>query len=129
MSRFYTRRMCIQIAQESEEKGWESEIEPREDVREELKFWLKNLRKVNGYRIRQKDQVLIFDSIGGSDAGDFQVGGALVEEMEPLEDSVFKFQLSEEEKKKSSTYRDGRNPGGDQVTLEKVAGEKSSVEK
>ena len=95
LSRFYTRRMSIQIAQETEDNKWSRDIILREDVLEELWFWLRNLRRLNGFRIRQKEEVVTFDCQGGSDAGGHQVGGALVEELVPVQDSVFKSQLTE----------------------------------
>ena len=73
---------------------------------QELRFWLRMLRKSNGYRIRQEEEVITFDCVGGSDAGGHQAGGALVEELQPGVDSIFKFHLSSEDQKKSSTFRE-----------------------
>ena len=106
MSRFYTRRASIQIAQETEENQWSRWICLRGDVIQELRFWLRMLRKSNGYRIRQEEEVITFDCLGGSDAGGHQAGGALVEDLQPVVDSIFKFHLSSEDQKKSSTFRE-----------------------
>ena len=106
MSRFYTRRMNIQIAEFAQDYGWEGWMIMREDIVEELRFWQKNMRSSNGYIIRQDEEVIRFDLEGASDAGEHQVGGSLMENNEPLMNTVFKFQFKEEDKKKSSTFRE-----------------------
>ena len=61
---------------------------------------------MNGYRIRQEDELLVFDEVGGSDAIEHQAGGSLVQELKPVLDSVFKFHFKVEEKQRSSTNRE-----------------------
>ena len=42
----------MQIAQETEDDHWNVKIQLREEVKVELRFGIKNLRKLNGFRIR-----------------------------------------------------------------------------
>ena len=48
VARFYTRGMLTQVAEMSERAGWESSSRMERRVLDEILFWTKNLRSLNG---------------------------------------------------------------------------------
>ena len=111
VARFHTRGMLTQVARVVNRGDWESECVPDKKVVAELKFWKENLRSLNGWTMRlagdvsycREGCVSMF-----SDASDFQLAGAQIEDGEVSWDTRFKIALREEEKKTSSTYRELR---------------------
>ena len=108
IARFHTRAMLTQIAEVTEEKGWKSKLLLSSRVISELDFWKRNMLRLNGYRMRKKDQVMKVDHMLYSDAGKYQVGGAEFEEEQVVEDTKFKVNLSSLEQEESSTLRELR---------------------
>ena len=91
--------------------GWNGDLRIEERVVTELEFWRKNLRDLNGWEMRMSDKV-VYCRDGQvemfSDASDLQVGGARFYGEKVAWDTVFKAVLAEEERKKSSTFRELR---------------------
>ena len=111
VARFYSRGMLTQVAREVNKEGWESMCVPDEKVVGELRFWEKNLRSLNGWTMRISEDVSYCK--GGcvnmfSDASEFQLAGARIEDGEVSWDTRFKIALREDERKTSSTYRELR---------------------
>ena len=79
---------------------------------DEILFWVKNLKKLNGWRMRGS-QEFVYYKAGVvdmfSDASDFQLAGAMFEEEQVCWDIPFKVSLTEGEKESSSTYRELRD--------------------
>ena len=80
-------------------------------VLDEISFWIKNLRSLNGWRMRDMEEV-VYCKAGCvdmfSDVSDFQLAGAKFEEEQVCWDTRFKVLLSEKEKGSSSTFRELR---------------------
>ena len=74
----------MQIAQETEDGDWNVKIQLKEEVKVELRFWITNLRKRNGFRIRPDPGVALFEYQGGNDAGGLMSGGSLIEFGKPV---------------------------------------------
>ena len=77
----------------------------------EVSFWMKNLRKLNGWRMWGSEEIVyckagVVDMF--SDASDFQLAGAKFEEEQVCWDTRFKVSLTEGEKSSSSTFRELR---------------------
>ena len=51
VARFYTRGMLTQVAEMAGRAGWESHGLMERRVVEEIMFWKKNLRRLNGWRM------------------------------------------------------------------------------
>ena len=51
VARFFTRGMLTQVAEMSEKAGWESHGLMESRVLDEIVFWMKNLRRLNGWRM------------------------------------------------------------------------------
>ena len=77
----------------------------------ELMFWKGNLRELNGWEMRVLDKV-VYCRDGQIkmfiDASDRQVGGASFDGKKVAWDTAFKVVLAEEERKRSSTFRELR---------------------
>ena len=76
-----------------------------------MKFWEKNLRSLNGWAMRISEDVSYCkDGCVSmfSDASEFQLAGARIEDGEVSWDKRFKIALREDERKTSSTYRELR---------------------
>ena len=79
---------------------------------DEIVFWVKNLKKLNGWRMRGSEEFVYYKA--GvvdmfSDASDFQLAGAKFEEEQVCWDTRFRVSLMEGEKGSSSTYREPRD--------------------
>ena len=111
VARFYSRGMLSQVAKMVNREGWESSGVLEERVVGELKFWQENIRNLNGWTMRVLEDVMycrekcinMF-----SDASEFQLAGAQIEDGEVSWDTRFKVALTEEERSASSTYRELR---------------------
>ena len=83
VARFHTRGMLTQVAEMLEGAGWESCDMMERRVLDEILFWIKNLRSLNGWRMRGSEEV-VYCKVGVvdmfSDASDFQLAGAKFEE-------------------------------------------------
>ena len=111
VARFYSRGMLSQVAKMVNREGWESAGVLEERVIGELKFWQDNLRKLNGWTMRVLEDVTYCkeNCINMfSDASEFQLAGAQIEDGEVSWDTRFKVALTEEERNASSTYRELR---------------------
>ena len=111
VARFHTRGMLTQVAEMSEKFGWKSSGRMEKRVLDEISFWVKNLRSLNGWRMRGSEEVVyckagVVDMF--SDASDFQLAGAKFEDEQVCWDTRFKVSLTEGEKGLSSTYRELR---------------------
>ena len=110
-ARFYSRGMLSQVARTVNKEGWESSCIPDERVVGELEFWRQNLRELNGWKMRGLEDVT-YCKEGCvnmfSDASDFQLAGAQIEDGEVSWDTRFKVALTEEERSASSTFRELR---------------------
>ena len=58
MVRFYTRGMLTQVVEMAGRAGWESCGQLEKRVLEEIEFWRKNLRSLNGWRMRDDEDVV-----------------------------------------------------------------------
>ena len=56
--RFNMRGIMSQVAMVTQKSGWESSLRMEERVIEELEFWWRNLRKLNGWRMRSSEEVM-----------------------------------------------------------------------
>ena len=75
----------------------------------EVRFWVENLRELNGQKIRRQAGVQVVQPrMMYSDAGGHMAGGCMMVNKRPRSDSVFQVNLTEEEVAKSSTYRELR---------------------
>ena len=93
------------------EGGWESTCIPDEKVVGEWRFWEKNLRSLNGWTMRISEDVSYCKEgcvSMFSDASEFQLAGARIEDGEVSRDTRFKVALGEDEMKMSSTFRELR---------------------
>ena len=107
--RFFTRFSSIIIAKVSEESGWKSKVKMPEEVVKELYYWRKNLRVLNGQMIRKSPGVkVVRPRMVYSDAGGHMAGGGQVENKRVVDNTVFQVNLTEDEVKESSTYRELR---------------------
>ena len=111
VARFYSRGMLSQVAKLVNRGGWESSGVLEERVVGELRFWQENIRALNGWTMRVSEDVMycrekcvnMF-----SDASDFQLAGARIEDGNVSWDTRFKVALAEEERSSSSTFRELR---------------------
>ena len=91
-----------------ERAGWEIRGRMESRVLEEILFWIKNLRSLNGWRMRDTEEV-VYCKAGYvdmfSDASDFQLARARFKEEQVCWDTRFKVSLSAKEKGASSTFR------------------------
>ena len=109
VARFYSRGMLSQVAKVVSKEGWESSCIPDEKVVGELRFWEDNLRKLNGWTMRVlEDTTYCKEGCINmfSDASDFQLAGAQIEDGEVSWDTRFKVALTEEERSARSTFRE-----------------------
>ena len=84
-------------------------MELSEEVVNELKFWERNVRKLNGQRIRRRPGVRVLQPrLLCSDAGVHMAGGCMFVNGVLDEASTFKVHLTGVEAEKSSTYRELR---------------------
>ena len=58
VTRFYTRGMLTQVAEMAGRAGWESRGLMERRVLDEIVFWRKNLRSLNGWRMRDMEDVV-----------------------------------------------------------------------
>ena len=108
-ARFYTRFSSIEVARAVEKSGWGAALVLSEEVLSEVRFWVKNLRELNGQRIRREAGVQVLQPrMLYSDAGGHMAGGCMIVNKEVMPDSVFQVNLAEDEVGKSSTYRELR---------------------
>ena len=79
VARFHTRGMLTQVAEMSERAGWQSSVRMERRLLDEILFWIKNLRSVNGWPMRDAEEV-VYCKEGCVDmfshASDFQLAGA-----------------------------------------------------
>ena len=82
-----------------------------ERLEEEIMFWRKNLRDLNGWNMSDSEDV-VYCKEGCvnmfSDASNVEVAGARIESEEVCLDTVFEVALSEKERVESSTFRELR---------------------
>ena len=84
---------------------------PDEKVVAEWRFWEKNLRNLNGWTMRISEDVSYCkEGVVSmfSDASEFQLAGARIEDGKVSWDTRFKMALREDERKTSSTFRELR---------------------
>ena len=79
---------------------------------DEILFWVKNLKKLNGWRMRGSEEFVYYkagvvDMVSG--ASDFQLAGAKFEEEQVCWDTRFRVSSMEGEKGSSSTNREPRD--------------------
>ena len=96
VARFYTRGMLTQVAEMARRAGWESCGLMERRVLDKIVFWRKNLRSLNGWRMRDTEDVTYckegyVDMF--SDASDFQLAGARFEGEQVCWDTRFKVSL------------------------------------
>ena len=76
VARFYTRGMLQQVADMSERARWRCNGRMEKRVLDEISFWIKNLRSLNGWTMRDTEEV-VYCKEGCvdmfSDASDFQL--------------------------------------------------------
>ena len=75
---------------------------------DELRFWKDEVDNINGQLIRKAAGVTTVDLLGCSDAGGHMLGGTLYVKGKENDKKMFQVSFSEEEKKKSSMYRELR---------------------
>ena len=111
VTRFHMRGMMSHIAMVVDRYGWNGSLRIEDRVVPDLEFWRRNLRDLNGWEMRISDTV-VYCRDGQvemfSDASDLQVGGARFYGERVAWDTVFKGALAEEERKKSSIFRELR---------------------
>ena len=77
--RFYTRGMLQQVAEMSERAGWRYNGRMERRVLDEILFWIKNLRSLNGWTMQDTEEV-VYCKEGCvdmfSDRSDFQLARA-----------------------------------------------------
>ena len=82
VARSYTKGILTQVAEMAGRAGWESCGLMERRVVEQIVFWKKNLRRLNGWRMRDTEDV-VYCAEGCvdmfSDASDFQLAGAQFE--------------------------------------------------
>ena len=100
-----------QIAKVVEKYGWNGGMKIGDRVVIDLEFWRENLRDLNGWEMRALNKV-VYCKDGQvemfSDTSDRHVGGARFDGEKVAFDTVFKAVLAEEERKKSSLFRELR---------------------
>ena len=97
LTRLFTRKMYQFI---DETPTWDRGHNLGSGAYEEMAFWLKNLNQVNGFAIKEHH---VINKIIYSDASDHAYGGYV---MERLGNKIVHGVFSNEEKEKSSTYRE-----------------------
>ena len=108
-ARFHTRFATMEVARVVDKQGWDDILVMSGEVIKELVFWKKNLRALNGQSIRKKAGVLVVHTkMLYSDARGHMAGGAMIMNKMVISDTVFQINLTEEEVKRSSTYRELR---------------------
>ena len=109
VTKFHTRSLLLKVAEVVDAFGWEGWGFVGERGESELRFWMRNMRGLNGHRMRKEDKVWHVNTVEMfSDAGEYFLGGAEFEGLERVRDSEFKAYLDEGEQGKSSTYRELR---------------------
>ena len=109
VTKFHTRSLLMKVAEIVNAFGWNGWGLVGERGEEELRFWLQNMRGLNGNRMRKEDRVWnVSTAEMYSDAGEYLMGGAEFEGKERVGDSEFKAYLEEWELGKSSAYRELR---------------------
>ena len=58
VARFHTREMLSQVAEVARKFGWKGKCVMPERVVDELVFWRKNLRDLNGLNMRDSEDVV-----------------------------------------------------------------------
>ena len=107
--RFRTRALLINIARETELRGWGVKTILGSREVEELRFWEQEIRGLNGYIMRQKDKVEVVSTREMySDASEFLLAGAEFVGEKIREDTAYQTYLEVEEIGTSSTYRELR---------------------
>lgn len=105
--RFRTRSLLTLVAVETDKKGWKTNIFLEDREIRELLFWDENLRKLNGFRMRQEDRVLVVSSRDMfSDASAFQMAGAEFVGASRKLGTEYQAVFSERDQSASSTYRE-----------------------
>ena len=97
LSRLFTRKMYQFVF---DNPSWDQEVRADRGAREEIRFWLDNLDKVNGYRIQHTHA---FSKIVYSDASDHSYGGYIAER---LGNVIARGSFSDHQIHTSSTYRE-----------------------
>lgn len=99
----------MQVAKVVDAYGWDASMVMTEEVIKELRFWRKNLRILNGQKIRKMAGVqVVRPQMLYSDAGGHMAGGAVFKNRMVVDGTVFQISLSEEEVSRSSTFRELR---------------------
>ena len=102
VARFHMQGMLSQITEVSRKFGWESKCWMEERVVGDIMFWRKNLRDLNGWNMREMEDV-VYGKRGCvnmfSDASNVQVAGARIESKEVSWDTVIKVSLSGQRRK------------------------------
>ena len=108
-ARFYTRFSSMEVARAVEVGSWGASVVLSEEVMVEVRYWVQNLRELNGQKIRRQAGVQVVQPrMMYSDAGGHMAGGCMMVNKRARSDSVFQVNLTEEEVAKSSTYRELR---------------------
>ena len=108
MARFRTRLRTMWIQHIADTFGWKGVGDLSEEVLEELRFWRDNLDSYNGQMIRTAAGVTTVDLFGCSDSGGHMLGGTLYIKGKEISKKRFQVNFSEEEKGRSSPYRELR---------------------
>ena len=107
--RFRTRALLMNIARETETRGWGVQTVLGSREVEELKFWEQRLRGLNGHIMRKNDKV---DQVATrdmySDASDYLLAGAEFVGKTKKTETEYQACLEEDEIGTSSTYRELR---------------------
>lgn len=107
--RFRTRALLINIAKETEVRGWKVNTVLGAREKEELEFWTQRLRDLNGYCMRKRDRVVeVATREMFSDASDFMLAGAEFVNVTRKRETDYQACLGAEELGTSSTYRELR---------------------
>ena len=107
--RFRTRALLMNIAKETEVKGWMVNTLLGAREKEELEFWAQRLKDLNGYCMRKRDRVVEVETREMfSDASDFMLAGAEFVSGTRKKETDYQACLSVEELGTSSTYRELR---------------------
>ena len=107
--RFFTRFSSMAIAEAEKKVGWNGMLCLTQEVCREMEYWRRSMRRINGHPIRHRPGVkVVRPKMLYSDAGGCLAGGGQIENRKVYDNMVFQTNLTEEEMKASSTYRELR---------------------
>ena len=98
--------MSHQVSEVSQKLGWDGQLILSTQSVEEIQFWLDNIDRLNGFRMRGVDKVN-YDGLRQmfSDVGGFQIGGSeFIDEEVEVPGKRFQEALTAVEIKESSTF-------------------------